>query len=225
MYSRQENGGFCLPCVLFGYRGSDPGVLVSRPLTTFGKALESLHKHADKCHHKTAVIRSEEFLKTMTHQQPDIQCCLNQAMASRISLNHQKLHSIFKTIVFCGRQNIALRGHRDDATDIERDVDNLENHGNFRALLNFRVDAGDNVLAEHLAIAPRNATYTSKTIQNQMINIVADQIRSKIAGNIEATKWYSVISDEVTDVSNKEQLSLVLRYVDSDTLLVREEVC
>ena len=85
---RQENGGFCLPCVLFatsGYRGSDPGVLVSHPLTTFGKALESLHKHADKGHHKTAVIRSEEFLKTMTHQQPDIQCRLNQAMASRIS--------------------------------------------------------------------------------------------------------------------------------------------
>ena len=148
VYSRQENGGFCLPCVLFAtsvYRGSDRGVLVIRPLTTFGKALESLHKHADKGHHKTAVIRSEEFLKTMTHQQPDIQCRLNQAMASRISLNRQKLHSIFKTLVFCGRQNIALRGHRDDATDIERDVDDLENHGNFRALLNFRVDAGDNV--------------------------------------------------------------------------------
>ena len=83
-----------------------------------------------KSHHKTAVIRSEEFLKTMTHHQPDIQCHLNQAMASRISLNRQKLHSIFKTIVFCGRQNIALHGHRDDATDIERDVDDLENHGN-----------------------------------------------------------------------------------------------
>ena len=76
------------------------------------------------------------------------QCHLNQAMASIISLNRQKLHSIFKTIVFCGRQNIALRGHRDDATDIERDVDDLENHGNLRTF-----DAGDNVLAEHLATA------------------------------------------------------------------------
>ena len=114
-----------------GYRGSDPGVLVSHPLTTFGKALELLCKHANKDYHKTAVIRSEQFLKTMTHQQPDIQCHLNQAMASRISLNCQKLHSIFKIIVFCGRQNIALRGHRDDATDIERDVDDIENHGNF----------------------------------------------------------------------------------------------
>ena len=41
VYSKQENGGFCLPCVLFassGYRGTDPGVLVNRPLTAFTKA-------------------------------------------------------------------------------------------------------------------------------------------------------------------------------------------
>ena len=92
------------------------------------------------------------------------------------------------------------------------------------AALHYFSGENPDVLAEHLATAPRNATYTSKTIQNQMINIVADQIRSKIAGNIEAAKWYTVISDEVTDVSNKEQLSLVLSYVDSDTLLVREDL-
>ena len=58
-------------------------------------------------------------------------------MASKVSLKRQKLQSIFKVILFCGRQNIAICGHRDDATDNARDVDDLENHGNFRALLNF----------------------------------------------------------------------------------------
>ena len=33
-----------------------------------------------------------------------------------------------------------------------------------------------------------------------------------------------MITDEVTDVSYKEQLSLVLRYIDPDTCLVREDV-
>ena len=33
-----------------------------------------------------------------------------------------------------------------------------------------------------------------------------------------------MIADEVTDASNKEILSLVLRYVDPDTLLVREDL-
>ena len=54
-YSEQENGGYCLPCVLF-YRSeslrSDPGVLVKNPLSNFKKALESLHKHAEKSYHR-----------------------------------------------------------------------------------------------------------------------------------------------------------------------------
>ena len=47
VYSIQENGGYCLPCFLFAtkYRGSEPGVLVRRPLTNFNKALEILNKH------------------------------------------------------------------------------------------------------------------------------------------------------------------------------------
>ena len=35
---------------------------------------------------------------------------------------------------------------------------------------------------------------------------------------------FSVIADEVTDNSNKEQLSLTVRYVDLDTLLVPEDL-
>lgn len=59
-------------------------------------------------------------------------------------------------MVFCGRHNIALRGHGNGATGIKRDVDDLKNYSNFQVLLNFRVEAGDNILAEHLATAPRN---------------------------------------------------------------------
>ena len=207
-----------------GYRGSDPGILVSRPLTAFTKALELLRRHVDKQYHKDAVIRADEFVKVMTHQQSDIRSQLNQAMADRIASNRQKLSSIFKTIVLCGRQNIALCGHRDNATDIERDSMDTENHGNFRALLDFRVDAGDTLLHEHLTGASRNSTYTSSIIQNQMIDVLADQVTTTIIRKVHKAKWFSVIADEVTDVSNKEQLSLVVRYVDADTLLVREDL-
>ena len=119
----------------------------------------------------------------MLYQQPDIRSRLSQVMADQIALNRQKLASIFKTIVFCGRQDIALRGHHDNITDIERDLSDTKNHGNFWALLNFRVDSGDTVLGEHLAKAARNATYTSSTIQNQMIDVLADQVRGKIIRN------------------------------------------
>ena len=47
VYSREANGGFCLPCMLFGQAtdNMDVGVLVTRPLTNFRKALDDLKSH------------------------------------------------------------------------------------------------------------------------------------------------------------------------------------
>ena len=61
-------------------------------------------------------------------------------------------------------------------------------------------------------------------IQNQLFDVAADQIRQKILDRMKRAVWYTVIADEVTDISNKEQLSVVLRYVDPDTILVREDL-
>jgi hypothetical protein len=51
-YSEVENGGYCLACALF-YKAAvnnraDLGVLVTKPLIDFQKALEVLKKHQDK---------------------------------------------------------------------------------------------------------------------------------------------------------------------------------
>ena len=94
--------------------------------------------------------------------------------------NRQFLASILKTIVLCGRQNISLCGHLDSSTELEKDNLFPENRGNFWALFH----AGDKVLSEHLATAPCNATYTSSTIQNQLIQIVGNQIRDKILDRV-----------------------------------------
>ena len=120
VYSKQTDCGFCFPCVLFAprdYHGSNPGVLVTRPLTNFKMALEMLHKHTDKMQHKVAIVQAEEFERYMSNQQPDIQQRMSKSLAERISMNHQKLSSIMKTILFCGQQNIALRGHQDSVLD------------------------------------------------------------------------------------------------------------
>ena len=170
------------------------------------------------------MVKAGEFQKTMSGEQPNIQQRLSKNLADTISINRQKLSSIVKTIILCGRQNIALRGHRDNALDVERDVDSTTNHGNFLALLNFCIDAGDTVLENHLSSAARNATYTSNTIQNQIVTVLSDQVINHIVEKVRSAKWYTVIADEVTDVANREQLTIVLRYVDSTTYVVREDL-
>ena len=73
----------------------------------------------------------------------------NSALASQVQRNREKLYSIVKTILFCGRQNTAIRGHRESESSV--------NPGNFRALY-FRIESGDSLLEDHLSSAPKNAT-------------------------------------------------------------------
>ena len=72
--------------------------------------------------------------------------------------------------LLCGWQNIPLRGHRDSGLDVDHNATAC--HGNFWALLEFRIAAGDSILQNHLASAPRIAMYTSPDIQNQIIYIL-----------------------------------------------------
>ena len=97
-------------------------------------------------------------------------------------------------------------------------------HGNFWALLNFRVSAGDSVLRDHLAKAAANAKYTSPSIQNEVADILGTQIKRNILDRVRRAKLFSVVADEVTDSSNKEQLALALRYVDHGNLQIREDL-
>ena len=57
--------------------------------------------------------------------------------------------------------------------------------------------------------------YTSNTIQNDLIECIGGHIRDKILKEVKETKYYSVLCDEVVDVTCKQQVSIVLRFVDS----------
>ena len=88
----------------------------------------------------------------------------------------------------------------------------------------FRVASGDSVLKDHLARAPATAKNTSPDIQNQVIDVLGDHIQRKIVQNIQNAKFFSAVADEVTDCSNKEQLTLVLRYVHPESHMIHEDL-
>ena len=56
------------------------------------------------------------------------------------------LENIIKTVLLCARQNIPMRGHRDDST---HELDPSLNTGNFKAMLSYRADGGDDQLQTH----------------------------------------------------------------------------
>lgn len=64
---------------------------------------------------------------------------------------------------------------------------------------------------EILKLIKRKQSYTAPVTQNELLDIMCGQISASLVRNINEAKFYSIMIDETTDVSNKEQMVLCLR--------------
>ena len=67
-----------------------------------------------------------------------------------------------------------------------------------------------------LQLHPKMPLNRSKTTQNDLIACAATSINEKIIKKIKSCQYYSILADEVADCSNKEQMPLVIRYIDPE---------
>ena len=191
--------------------GQNVGQFVTTPFKAWIKMSSKAADHAKKHYHNFAMTKMEEFLTRYEDPSMTVSTLVETESRRIIENNRQVVDSLLKVVMLLGKQGLALRGHRDDKIDWAHD-DGSHNEGNFIQLVRFQAET-DDVLSRHLASAPRNATYTSKTVLNELINIIGNTIRADIIREVKQSKFYSIIADEVTDAANVEQLSLVVRYV------------
>ena len=144
-------------------------ILVTRPLVNWKDALADLTIHSRLVYHLTSEVWMDAFVRTMAHANKRVDMSLSSAMQERVQKNRAVLISIVKCVELCGRQGIALRGHRDDSTFT------VLSQGN--AVVNFRVESGDEVLQDHLQSCSSRETYISKTAQNELLNCIGDSSR------------------------------------------------
>ncbi|CAF1097799.1 unnamed protein product [Rotaria sordida] len=113
----------------------------------------------------------------------------------------------------------------EDIISIREHLDTVEasSGSKFIALLKQRIDAGDQILQSHLENGNRNSTYTSSSIQNEIIELIHGHILSAILDRLGPTTLYSIIVDGTTDSANIEQLCFLIRYVDQHSLEIRED--
>ena len=212
-YSQHTNGAFCRACAMFvpeTVGGQIPGQFVTKAFRSWKKT-DKLTDHAKREYHLTAMTKMTEFIARYRQPSAAIEMQMQLSAQKRMADNQQVIESLFKVILLCGKQGLALRGHRDDHISWEEEHEST-NEGNFIEMVRFRAET-DQILKNHLQNAPRNARYTSKTIQNELIEIIGKHIQLDILSEVKEAKFYAIIADEVCDASNKEQLSLCLRYI------------
>ncbi|CAH3137964.1 unnamed protein product [Porites lobata] len=127
-----------------------------------------------------------------------------------IQSNKTVLPLIVDAVMLCAKQQIALRGHRDYNIDFAEAP--AQNEGNFIAILRLLAESNPE-LKRHLISGPANARYTSKTVQNEIISVMANLIRDYFRQCLEETPHFALIADETTS-EGREVLSVCLHLLD-----------
>jgi hypothetical protein len=89
----------------------------------------------------------------------------------------------------------------------------LITRGVFKEFIQFLTSNGDSILAVHLKNSPHNAMYLSPEIRNEMVSITGESIKSYIVKEVIECGPFSILMDETSDLSYKEQVSNFVRYV------------
>jgi len=173
----------------------------------------ALEVHSQNHYHIEAVEAAQDFLRTFQNPEKNVANQVDSQRARQVKENCERLEIAYQNVVWLGRQNWALRGHREGSKKTLDDPETFQNEGNFRELLKFQKSCGDEAVKNHLATATPRNMLTSDIVQKDLIDCIGKDIIEQILERIAKCKFYCVLFDETTDISHISQLSFALRYV------------
>uniref|UniRef100_A0A2N9GIB5 TTF-type domain-containing protein n=1 Tax=Fagus sylvatica TaxID=28930 RepID=A0A2N9GIB5_FAGSY len=150
--------------------------------------------------HNQALKKCEDLMKPNQHIN---NVFVKQTKEEKIKYRIQ-LNATVDCIRFLLRQGLAFRGH-DESPD-------SSDKGNFLELLQFLADHNESI-NEVIQNCPKNNKLTHPNIQKDIVNAAACETTNAIIKDLD-NGFFSVLVDESRDTSIKEQMAVVLRYVD-----------
>ncbi|CAK6977314.1 hypothetical protein F7725_021412 [Scomber scombrus] len=118
--------------------------------------------------------------------------------------SRQVLERIINVTITLATCNLSFRGHRE--------IIGQSNSGNFLSIIQL-LARYDQVLKELLERPQGSVKYLSPAIQNEIIYIIAKRVQCDIQEEINSAQFFPVIMDTTQDISKRDQLSQVNRYV------------
>lgn len=216
-FSAKDGGVYCRSCVLFAGQvaGGNPlSTLCTVPLANWKDALEILNNHSVNKYHEMAHTRAEAFKSA--HVRGDVMEVMEPGSEKAKSRHRFVLSAVIDTVKLCGRQNIALRGTGNkDSGPLTNpsQFETAENQGNFRSIMRLACHHSPK-LEVAIDAMPRNATYLSPMVQNEIIDTCGEIVQKTVVEKVKKASIFSILADETSDVSQVEQLSISVRYVD-----------
>ncbi|XP_015167830.1 zinc finger MYM-type protein 1-like [Solanum tuberosum] len=195
-YSITKDAAFCLCCYLFKNECESRGYVVDAAFTKTGyrawnKATERFRAHVGDINS----IHNKCFNKMLD--------LMNQSQSIRTSFDKKSQ----KEKKFLLKLGLSFRGHDESRSS--------SNRGIFLELLQWYGDINEDVGSIILEKAPKNEMMCSPSIQKDIVDSCAKETIKSILEDLDGD-YFGILVDESKDVSHKEQMALVLRYVNKE---------
>uniref|UniRef100_A0A0A9GHJ6 Uncharacterized protein n=1 Tax=Arundo donax TaxID=35708 RepID=A0A0A9GHJ6_ARUDO len=215
-YSPAKDAVFCFPCYLFSKKPSGRGG--SDVFTVKGFRSWKKVKEGKKCaflshigsDSNSAHSYNVKYYDNLKNASGHVDNVMEKKSTEEITQNRLRLRVSIDAIRWLAFQACAFRGHDESAKS--------KNQGNFIEMVKLLASYDEEVKAVVLSNAPRNAKYTSPKIQKEILEIMASSVQKAIRNEIGDAK-FCLIVDESRDESRREQMALVVRFVDKEGII------
>ncbi|XP_049414605.1 uncharacterized protein LOC125877318 [Solanum stenotomum] len=194
-YSITKDVAFCLCCYLFKNECESRGYVVDAAFTKIGyrawkKATERFRAHVGDINS----IHNKCFNKMLDlmNQSQSIRTSFDKKSKKEKSESRRRLSASVDVTRFLLKLGLSFRGHDESRSSSKRDV-------------------GSIILEK----VPKNEMMCSPSIQKDIVDSCAKETIKSILEDLDGD-YFGILVDESNDVSHKEQMTLVLRYVNKE---------
>ncbi|XP_076347995.1 zinc finger MYM-type protein 1-like [Tachypleus tridentatus] len=160
------------------------------------KAREKFRDHQMSQCHKMAVENVIVLPKTCS----DIGEMLDMTLREEKKESRSNMAKIIENLQFLSRQGLALQGHSDKES-------------NFIQLYHLRAKDNSKMIEW---LKKKTNKYVTHDVQNEILEVMALQVLRDVASCIRNGRYFFILAVECTDVANKEQLTICIRWIDDN---------
>jgi hypothetical protein len=202
-YSLAKDVVFCLYCYLFKSKGGVDSFVGDGFSNWKKRERFDLHIGKSNSNHNAARIKCENL---MNEKQSIITLLSEQTVKSQ-SDYRTRLNASIECARFLLHQGLPFRGHDE--------CECSSNQGNYLELLHFLSRNNEAIKRVTFSEAPKHNKLTSPDIQKDITQAAAEEITNVIIKDL-GDSLFSILIDESRDISIKEQMAVVIRYVDNN---------